>query len=125
MFKQKETKNPHKISNKLTLSTLKPMLKTEKWDRLCGQIQVGPSGYEVKPKVKTWTLVGGGLKDARWGAVGPTGWSENHHKGGGGEVYLLRQSTAQPCRSLCGFVGPTNKITKISRPWKLVDELRD
>ena len=52
---------------------------------------MGPRVIEVKPRVKTWTLVGGGLKDARWGAVGPTGWSENHHKGGGGEVYLLQQ----------------------------------
>ena len=53
---------------------------------------MGPRVIEVKPRVKTWTLVGGGLKDARWGAVGPTGWSENHHQVVV-VVVLLRQSS--------------------------------
>ena len=73
---------------------------------------MGRWGYVVKPRVKTWTLVGGGLKDARWGAVGPTGWSENHHKGGGVEVYLLMQMGKAALQPSLGQCGAQHKISK-------------
>ena len=57
-------------------------------------IQVGPRGSQVKALVKMGCVEGGELNDAKRGVVGPQRWSENHHKGGGVGVQLLRQSTA-------------------------------
>ena len=59
------------------------------------------------------------------GVVGPPWWPENHHKGGGLGVQLLRQSTACACKCVSDQVGPKVKFTKINRPWKHVDEVVD
>ena len=74
---------------------------------------MGPTGFQVKALVKPGTLVGGEWKGARFMAWGPLGWLENHHQVVVVVVCLLRQSRCVPCKSLCGFVGPTRKITQI------------
>ena len=84
---------------------------------------MGSTDLGVKHMVNTTTLVGGGMKDARFMAWGSLRWLENHHQVVVVVVYLLRQSSSLPCSSLWRAVGRTDKITKIWRRWDLEDGL--
>ena len=74
---------------------------------------MGSTEIEVKQMVNIWSLVGGGMKGARFMAWGPLDWLENHHQV---VVVVVSADAAEgtlPCKCLWGLTKCSEKMAKI------------
>ena len=109
-----------RISNKLANKLLETWFTQKNGTRNVAWFRWDP-GYPRSNHGSRSEAHQGGLKDARWGAVGPTGWSENHHQV---VVVVVSDGAAGECSSLQPTLGNGGTHLENSQKYNNVGKIK-